>query len=125
MFQDISNWYNNRFATKDAAVFLIILVAGVLIINFFGEMLAPILASIVIAFLLESVVSLLCQYTKMSRIFSVIIVYLAFLRSDCYYSCADSIIGASVWRVSENGPRSHCFFETFFCRISGEISECH
>ncbi len=79
MLQDISNWYNNKFATKDAAVFLIILISGVLIINFFGEMLAPILASIVIAFLLESIVNVLCKYTKISRIFSVIIVYLIFL----------------------------------------------
>ncbi len=79
MFQDISNWYNNKFATKDAAVFLIILIAGIVIINFFGAMLAPILASIVIAFLLESVVNFVMKYTKISRPISVGFVYVIFL----------------------------------------------
>lgn len=79
MFQKISNWYNNKFATKDAAVFLIILVAGVLTINYFGHMLAPILASIVIAFLLEAVVKSVMKYTKLSRAVSVWCVYILFL----------------------------------------------
>ena len=79
MFQDISNWYNRKFATRDAAVFLIILIVGILVVNFFGQMLAPILASIVIAFLLETLVNFLCRYCKISRLLSLILVYTVFL----------------------------------------------
>ena len=63
----IRQWYRAHFSNNEAAVFLFISILFVLIIIFLGHILAPVFASIVIAFLLESIVKGLQKYTKISR----------------------------------------------------------
>jgi putative permease len=79
MFRALTKWYDRKFGSKDIAVFFGLLVVGLLVIIFLGNIIAPILASIVIAFLLETLVQALRNWFYMSRFLAVLIVYLMFL----------------------------------------------
>jgi len=71
-------WYERNFSDPQAVILLLILVVGFLIVFYMGNMLAPILASIVIAYMLEAVVAALVKY-RVPRLVSVTIVCLMFL----------------------------------------------
>lgn len=79
MLQYIKNWYNSKFISNEPAVFLAVVIVGLLIVIFFGALIAPLLAAVVIAYLLESLVSLLTKYLKIPRIISVYVVFIAFM----------------------------------------------
>jgi putative permease len=79
MFERLSNWYTKKFTTKDVAVLLALLFCGAIIITYFGRTLAPVLASLVIAFLLDSIVEIITEKLPLSRITAVLIVYLFFM----------------------------------------------
>jgi putative permease len=74
----IRNWYYRNFSDPQAVILLLLLVAGFLVIIYMGGMLAPILTSIVIAYMLEPIVALMQRY-RMPRLAAVIIVCLMFL----------------------------------------------
>ena len=76
----ITAWFNRNFSDPQVVILglaLVILLAAVLL---FGRMLAPVLAAIVIAYLLDGLIAPL-QYRGTPRIIAVLIVYLAFLLS--------------------------------------------
>ena len=74
----IRNWYYRNFSDPQAVILLLLLVAGFFIVLTMGDMLAPILASIVIAYMLEPLVVLMQRY-HVPRLAAVIIVCLVFL----------------------------------------------
>jgi len=74
----IINWYRKYFSDPEAVILAILLLGGLAIVVFFGYMLLPLLAGIVIAYLLEGVVAVL-QRWHMPRSPAVIIVFLVFL----------------------------------------------
>lgn len=74
----IINWYRKYFSDPEAVILAILLLGGLAIVVFFGYMLLPLLAGIVIAYLLEGVVTIL-QRWRLPRSPAVIIVYLVFL----------------------------------------------
>ena len=53
MFEMISRWYKKRFSDPDAVSLVAILLIGFLIIYFFGNLIAPLLVAIVLAYLLD------------------------------------------------------------------------
>lgn len=53
MFEMISRWYQRRFSDPNAVSLVAILFFGFLIIYFFGNLIAPLLVAIVLAYLLE------------------------------------------------------------------------
>lgn len=55
-------WTKRYFSDEEAVIFLLLLVIGFSIVIFMGKMLAPFLASLVIAYLLEGIVSKLESY---------------------------------------------------------------
>jgi putative permease len=75
----IRQWYQKKFDSSEPAVFVVVTVIAVLIINFFGDLLAPVLAGIVIAYLLEAVVAFLSKMLKLNRNLAVYIVFMAFI----------------------------------------------
>lgn len=79
MIKYLRQWYQKKFDSNEPAVFIVVTIIAVLIINFFGNLLAPILAGIIIAYLLEAVVSLLSRRLKLNRNFAVYIVFLIFI----------------------------------------------
>ena len=77
MLRIIRLWYERNFSDPQAVILLILLVSGFLIVIYFGTMLAPLLTSIVLAYMMEPVVELLQKY-RVPRLISVIFVCLLF-----------------------------------------------
>jgi len=76
----LTAWFKRTFADPQVVILGIVLVVVFAIVIGFGRMLAPVFASIVIAYLLEAVVTRL-QLLGLSRIASVLVVFLLFLAS--------------------------------------------
>ncbi|MCE2593414.1 AI-2E family transporter [Motilimonas cestriensis] len=78
MLDVFSRWYKDRFSDPHAVTLTILLVFGFSVVFFFGSLLAPLLAAIVIAYLLDWPVSSL-QRWGVNRTGAAIIVLLAFV----------------------------------------------
>jgi putative permease len=77
MIELLSRWYYRYFSDPQAVLLTLILVLGTTIILTMGNMLAPALAAIVIAYLLEGIVRVM-EKRKVKRIRAVILVYSVF-----------------------------------------------
>ncbi len=75
---NITQWFRRQVANPQIVFLTIALVVFILLITYTGQMLAPVLASIVIAYLLEGIVKYL-QRLKVPRLASVFIVYIWFV----------------------------------------------
>jgi len=78
MLELFKSWYQRNFSDPQAVILAVLLVIGLLVVLYMGEMLAPLLTAIVFAYMLEAVVGLLESY-KVPRLGAVIIVFLLFL----------------------------------------------
>ncbi len=77
MAQVLIRWFRRYFTDQEGVILALLLVAGFAIVIFMGEMLAPLLASLVIAYLLEGLVSLI-QRREIARLPSVLMVFMPF-----------------------------------------------
>lgn len=71
-------WIERYFSDEEAVILLLVLVAGFAAIIWFGRMMAPFLTALVVAFLLQGVVSALNR-RGIPHLLSVIVVFLAFI----------------------------------------------
>lgn len=78
MFEFISSWYRRYFTDPQAALLVVLLVLSVVVLLTMGKMLAPLLAALIIAYLLEGGVSKI-QTKGLARIWAVNLVYLLFV----------------------------------------------
>ena len=78
MIKTIRDWYHRTLSDPEVVILSILLLLGLGVVVFLGGMLAPVLAGIVIAFLLEGVVRIL-QRARLPRMPSVVIVFALFL----------------------------------------------
>ncbi len=78
MLTKINEWLKVRFAKPEVGVLIFAVIIGIIIIVFFGQIFAPILAALVIAFLLESVVNFLVKIFRFPRALAVVVTYIAF-----------------------------------------------
>lgn len=76
----LTSWFKRTFADPQVVILGIVLIVGVAVVVGLGRMLAPVFASIVIAYLLEAAVVQL-QRTGLPRLASVTLVFLLFLTS--------------------------------------------
>ncbi len=76
----LKNWFRRTFSDPQVVLLALILLFGVLFFLGFGRMLWPVLASVVIAYLLEAGVQLL-QRVGLGRTFAVLLVFVLFLAS--------------------------------------------
>ncbi len=83
MFEVISTWYRRYFTDPQAVLLVVLLVISVIILMTMGKMLAPLLAALVIAYLLEGAVTKL-QLKKMRRFWAVNLVYICFVTFMIY-----------------------------------------
>ncbi|MGB1108940.1 MAG: AI-2E family transporter [Gammaproteobacteria bacterium] len=74
----ISRWFARRFSDPQAIILATTLIIGFGSIIAFGDMLAPVLASVVLAYLLDSGAAAM-ERMKMPRVISVVTMYLLFL----------------------------------------------
>lgn len=78
MFEYVREWYERHFSHPQAVLLVVFLFTSFAVLYFFGKMLAPLLASLVIAYLLEASVQLLERH-GFSRILAVTVVFVLFL----------------------------------------------
>jgi len=76
----LTSWFRRTFADPQVVILGIVLIAGVAVVAGLGQILAPVFASIVIAYLLEAVVVRL-QSLGLPRFAAVLLVFLLFLAS--------------------------------------------
>ncbi len=80
MIEMFATWYRRYFSDPQAVVLAVILILGFAIIIFMGDMLTPVLAAIVLAYLFEGTVQYLIRI-KMPRIIAVSVVFALFIAS--------------------------------------------
>jgi putative permease len=71
-------WYERYFTDPQVVILALLLVAGFMVAIYFGEMLAPVLAGIIIAYLLDGVVEK-CTRLGAPRISAVVLVFILFM----------------------------------------------
>jgi len=74
----ISRWFKKYFSDPEGVILAILLILGFAIVVFMGNMLAPVLAAVIIAYMLEGLVSWL-EHHNVSRLPAVLIVFLPFM----------------------------------------------
>ncbi len=75
----LKGWYQKKYLNNEPIIFVGLMLFFYLIIKFMGDYIAPILAALVIAYLLDTFVNILYKVTKIKRIVLVYIVYILFL----------------------------------------------
>jgi putative permease len=75
MFKD---WFSDRFSDPQVVILWFFLILGFLVIFFMGKMLQPVLAGLIIAYLLEGIVQTL-ESIKLPRILSVFLTFFLFI----------------------------------------------
>jgi len=76
--QLIKNWFQRNLSNQQVVILLTFVLLGFVIILFAGDILAPVLASIVIAYLLQSIVRKF-QKLKMPRLIAVLLTFAIFM----------------------------------------------
>jgi putative permease len=74
----ITDWFKRTFSDPQVVVLTVVLVVGFAVVLFMGDMLAPALASLVIAYLLEGIVGFL-ERRHFPRLAAVLVVFVAFM----------------------------------------------
>jgi len=74
----LSVWYRRHFSDPQAVILALMLIFGFAIIAIMGNVLAPVIAAVVISYVLEGVVSKLCKF-KIPHLLSVSLVVVGFL----------------------------------------------
>ena len=74
----LARWYQKYFSDPEGIALAVVLILGFLIIYFMGNMLAPVLGALVLAYLLEGLV-LTLQHWKLPRLLSVTVVFVVFM----------------------------------------------
>lgn len=78
MFDQIRQWFERTFSDPQVVILAVLLIVGLVVVMFFGRMLAPVLASLVIAYLLEGVIQRFEGF-GVPRLISVMMVFVAFM----------------------------------------------
>lgn len=78
--QIIKEWFRRHFSNPQVVFLALLLLGGLLVVIFFGNMLAPALAALVIAYLLDGLVVRLENH-QMPRLAAVLVVYCFFIVS--------------------------------------------
>ncbi len=71
-------WFNRNFSNPQTVILALFLLGGFIVVFYMGGMLAPLLAAVVIAYLLEAIVQLM-ERRGMPRLPAVILVFLLFI----------------------------------------------
>lgn len=78
MLQVLKQWFGRYFSHPEAVLLVALILGAMVLFAFMGEILAPALAAIVIAYLLQWVINLLVSW-RVPRIAAVILVYTTFM----------------------------------------------
>ena len=74
----VRDWYNRYISDPQVVILALLLIAGFVVMMTLGEMLAPVLAGVIIAYLLDGVVEK-CRHYGAPRLSAVVLVFLLFM----------------------------------------------
>nr|CAA6830766.1 MAG: Putative permease PerM (= YfgO) [uncultured Thiotrichaceae bacterium] len=78
MIKLLNDWYNQHFSNPQVAILALLLIFGLAIVVFAGDILAPLLAAVIIAYLLDGGVDFMRTF-KVPRFISVVSVFSLFI----------------------------------------------
>lgn len=78
MLHIFSTWFRRYFSDPEAVILLLLFVAAIFLLAWVGDILTPVLASLVIAYLLQGIVSRL-EYLNVPHVLAVILVFSVFI----------------------------------------------
>ena len=78
MIDVLRGWYERHFSDPQAVILALMLIFGVALIAFMGNVLTPVIAAVVIAYVLEGVVCKLCKF-KVPHLIAVSVVVVGFV----------------------------------------------
>ncbi|RDH81270.1 MAG: AI-2E family transporter [endosymbiont of Galathealinum brachiosum] len=78
MIEVLRVWYNRHFSDPQAVILALMLIFGFALIAFMGNVLTPVIAAVVIAYVLEGVVRRLCNF-KVPHVLAVSLVVVSFV----------------------------------------------
>lgn len=78
MIKLLNDWYNQHFSNPQVAILALLLLFGLGMVVFVGDILAPLLAAVIIAYLLDGGVDFLREF-RVPRFISVVVVFSLFL----------------------------------------------
>ncbi len=78
MIEVLQSWYKRHFSDPQAVILALMLIFGAAMIAFMGNVLTPVIAAVVIAYVLEGVVRKLCKL-KIPHLLAVILVVVGFV----------------------------------------------
>lgn len=81
MIQIFSDWYKEYFSNREAVLLILLLAIGLTVVVTMGTILAPVLTAIVLAYLLQGMISFLEKY-NMPRLAALGITYVLFLAAQ-------------------------------------------
>ena len=76
--QLISEWFKRHFSDPQVVILAVLLIIGAVVLMVLGNMLAPVIAGVVIAYLLEGLVGVL-ERRRVPRFIAVLLVFLSFM----------------------------------------------
>ncbi len=79
MFKVLSNWYHRTFTDPEAVAMALVLLIGFTLIYFMGDLLAPLLIALVLAYLLDWPVSFLANHGFRRGLASALVLLVFFL----------------------------------------------
>lgn len=94
IFQTVASWFERKFSDPEMISLFLTLVVSIILIEFFGRILLPVLISIVIAYLLNTPLKWLIKH-RCPRLLAVCIVYIIFLGLFIY---AMLYLAPLIWR---------------------------
>ena len=77
MLEMLTRWYRQRFSDPHAVTLFFILVMATVLLYFFADIMMPLLVAVVLAYLLEWPVAMICRY-NVPRALAVLVVLMAF-----------------------------------------------
>lgn len=94
MIHVLRNWVVRYFSDPEAVLLMVLLIGGIMLFAWMGAILAPVIASIIIAYLLQWLVNRLVLW-RIPKLPAVLIVYIAFLG---VFLCAMFILWPIIWQ---------------------------
>jgi putative permease len=123
MFKIVDTLLKRYFSNEEVVVFLLLLLATLFALAFFGGVLAPVLVAIVLAFLLQGVVDRL-KNIGMGHVTSVFLVFFTFLTScGVFIGFMVPIIWRQAVRFVQDAPRMFTVIRDEFLQFAEGHSE--
>ena len=121
----IKRWLRRQLSNPQVALLGVLLLVGLVVIYFFGGMLAPFLAAVVIAYLLDGISMRMEKHLHLHRLFAVTAVFIGFLVGILFlcFVLLPAIVNQVQSFVVEGSPKIIRTVKTSFSNLAGSAPD--